>query len=91
MKITHEYFLNEYHKFREIMCSTKYTPKQKQDAYGGLLQVYMACEDKDPENEELRKMAIEMLQMEFPLRMGLELTMQFEKLFAEIVGDTDED
>lgn len=82
MEVTHDYFLDEYHKFREIMCSTKYTPDQKFDAYGGLLRVYFLC--VDDENSGLRETVIEMLQVEFPMRMGLEATMKLEALFEEM-------
>jgi len=82
MKITHDYFLEEYHRFREIMCSTAYTPDQKHDAYGGLLAVYICCDDGTDEDRELRESAIEVLQLEFPMRMGLELSGSLEKSWS---------
>ncbi len=83
MKITHDYFLTEWHKFREIMCSTAYGPEQKFDAWGGLLQVYFLCEDRDKKQEELRKSAIRVLMVEFPMRMGMEQAIKLEALFYD--------
>ena len=92
MKITHDYFLAEWHGFREIMCSTAYTPEQKFDAWGGLLSVFFACPFDDKENEESRRMCMKMLVVEFPMRMSLEASMELEKVFkagliAAALGD----
>lgn len=83
MKITHDYFLTEWHRFREIMCSSKYEPQQKFDAYCGLLQVYFLCETQGEPETETREAAMGMLQAEFPIRMGLDMATRFEKLFLE--------
>jgi hypothetical protein len=64
MEINHEYFLDEFNKFREIMCSTEYSINQKQAAHHGLLRVYMNVKRDNPENEKLRQQAMEMLQAE---------------------------
>lgn len=79
--IDHDYFLNEWHGFREIMCSTEYTPDNKFDAWTGLLRVYFLCPFDNAENEEQRKTCMDILNAEFPLRMGLELAIKCEELF----------
>lgn len=84
MKITHDYFLTEWHRFREIMCSTAFEPQSKFDAYEGLLRVYFCCTDEDKENIKTRQTAMRMLQVEFPMRMGLEEVMRLETLFLEM-------
>lgn len=94
MKITHDYFLTEWHRFREIMCSTDYTPEQKLDAWGGLLYVYFMCESSPDEETKTRESAMRMLIVEFPMRMGLEAALELELLFrtgliAEAFGDTE--
>lgn len=80
--LTHDYFMTEFHRFRAIMCSPDHSPDQKFDAYSGLLAVYLLCDD---EEQELRESAIEILQIEFPMRMGLELTARLEDLFNELM------
>jgi len=94
VKITHDYFLTEWHGFRKIMCSTEYTPDQKFDAWAGLLRVYFLCPFDNDENEEARQMCIGMLTAEFPMRMGLEMSLRLEQLFdtgqiAKAFGDTE--
>ncbi len=86
--LTHDYFVAEWHRFREIMCSTEYDPDQKHDAYGGLLRVYFLCDDGSKEDWEQRESMIALLQMEFPKRMGLELTIRLETLFNEQLEET---
>ena len=69
-KYTQEYLLKEYHAFRDIMCSTKYSIEQKQDAYQGLLFVYvnanLICEDRT-----IRMM--DALDIEFARRISYEI------------------
>lgn len=81
MQITHDYFLTEWHGFREIMCSAKHTCQQKFDAYEGLLRAYFSCKD---ENAKDRETAMRMLQVEFPMRLGLEEVMKLERLFLQM-------
>ena len=81
MKLDHEYFMKEWHSFREVMCSTDYSPEQKQDAWAGLLTAYIHC--KDEADRDIRQTAMEMLVVEFPLRLGLELTAKLRDLFGE--------
>jgi len=38
-----EMFLTSLHHFRQIMCSTKYTLEQKDEAFGALCQDYIRC------------------------------------------------
>ena len=81
MKLDHDYFMKEFHGFREIMCSTAHTPEQKQDAWAGLLTAYIHCEDEV--DRDIRRTAMEMLVVEFPLRLGLEMTAKLRDLFGE--------
>jgi len=39
-----EMFVLSYHHFRRIMCSTKYTLEQKDEAWGSLCTDYFRCE-----------------------------------------------
>lgn len=81
MEITHEYFMKEWHSFREIMGSTKYTMEQKQDAWTGLLCVSLRCTGT-PEEEENQKTAMAILSAEVPVRLGFELTSELRKLIG---------
>ena len=41
MKIDYAYLIKELMQFRGIMCSTKFTLEQKDDAYNGLIYAYL--------------------------------------------------
>lgn len=84
MKITHEYFLDEWHKFREIMLSTKYTLEQKQDAFAGLMRVDILCTEGTEEEVETRKTAMGILHVEVPMRLGLEAVSELEHLMKDL-------
>jgi len=43
MEITENYLKDEIISFREIMCSTKYTIEQKDNAFKGLFWVWLRC------------------------------------------------
>lgn len=72
MKITGDYFLKEYHTFREIMCSLKYTIEDKDEAFKGLTFVYFNIESDDPKLE-LCESAYAALTYEFPMRQACQL------------------
>lgn len=83
MRIDHDKFMQEYHGFREIMWSPEYTPEQKIRAWSKLVEIYFTVEDCGKENQELRQSAMEILVVEFPLRMGLELSAKLEALYGK--------
>ena len=94
----HEEFLTAWHEFREIMCSADKTPDEKFDAWGDLLYVYFVCESEviavPDEEAETRKHCIEMLMVEFPMRLGLEVATKLGHVFrtgaiAGALGDTE--
>ena len=72
MLITGDYFLSEYHAFRKIMCSRKYTIKQKDDAFAGLTCVYLNVPADDPKIKTC-KAAYEALFEEYPKRIVYEV------------------
>ena len=97
MKFTHDDFLNEFHLFRQFMCS-KRSVDQKFDAWSKLLNVYFRCESTHvavPDGEEAtRQAAMEMLIVEFPLRLGFEEALKLQHHYnageiAAALGDTE--
>ena len=79
MKISTVYMLDEYHKFRGIMCSTAYDREQKLKAWEGLLYVYVQMKveetEADQERAEMIATAMHSLVMELSMRLGLEMTL----------------
>jgi hypothetical protein len=73
--------------FREIMCSVDNTPDEKFEAWGALLRIYFCCDSTvkavPDEESNCRDTAMSMLSAEFPLRMGLELSLRMESLFID--------
>lgn len=76
--LTPEYFLKEIHGFRKIMCSREYTFEQKDNAFKGLLYVYICTENLDIDGSIVFffKMTVE----EWEKRSVLELFSPFRKL-----------
>ena len=74
---TQEYLLEEYHAFRKIMCSTEYTIEQKQNAYYGLMWVYLhaslIC-------DESTMIMMDTLEIEFSRRIAYEIVQPLRKL-----------
>ena len=73
MEITMDYFSSEYMKFRDIMCSKKYTPEQKLDAWGGLLTVYVNVKTDNKEDKDTLLVRMQALKREFDMRLEYEL------------------
>ena len=48
MEIPCDYFLEEYHRFREIMGCKKHTIEEIDEYFGGLTYVYMNMKEGDP-------------------------------------------
>ncbi len=48
MEIPADYFIDEYHRFREIMGLKKYTTEEKDDYFKGLTYVYLNIKQDDP-------------------------------------------
>ncbi len=84
MEITHDYFLEECHKFRAIMCSPTYTPKQKFDAFGGLIQAHLQGNDNDVDNAEIRKIAWGMVLVCSKSWMDTEAEDKLDQLIGEL-------
>ena len=84
-KITTKYFLEEYSRFRGIMCSTEYDMEQKLEAYKGLFFVYVNI---DPDvDSELCKGAMEALDLELNMRLGYEAMLQIANIVEECQGE----
>lgn len=47
-----DYFRQEYGRFRDAMCSTRYTPDQKEKMYGTLFMLYLNLDDVDAKKME---------------------------------------
>jgi hypothetical protein len=98
MRPNHEEFLAAWHVFRDIMCQADKTPDEKFDAWGDLLHIYFTCESEivavPDEEAKTRDTAMDMLMVEFPMRMGLEAAIKWQLAFdtgciADAVGDTE--
>jgi hypothetical protein len=46
-----DYFRSEYTAFRNIMCSTEYSPEEVEDAYRGLFLVYLNLKVDDKQEK----------------------------------------
>ena len=79
--ITKDYFLEEYNKFRAIMCSKAYDLGQKLDAYRGLWFVYLNLKVDLPEKEvDLCRGAMGALDLELNMRIGYQMRADIEAL-----------
>ncbi|KKN69804.1 hypothetical protein LCGC14_0437500 [marine sediment metagenome] len=74
-----EYYRSEYVKFREIMCSKKYTPQQKIGAFGGLVMVYTHVKTTNKKDQESIIISMQALKIEFDMRLKYELFEKFQK------------
>ena len=52
MKIPADYFIEEYHRFREIMGLRKYTTEEKDEYFKGLTYVYLNI---NPDDHKLQR------------------------------------
>ena len=78
-EITKEYFLQEYNDFRQIMCSGSITQENKLEAYKGLWFVYLNLKLDLPDTDtKLCQGAMEALDVEFNMRIGLQFQMDVE-------------
>jgi hypothetical protein len=85
-EITTKYFLKEYHLFRAIMCDGDTDIEDKLEAYKGLWFVYVNLKLDQPQDErELCMSAMEALDTEFNMRIGLQA---FTKIKALIMLET---
>lgn len=53
-----DYFIEEFHRFRKIMCSTEYTQEYKDDAFSALTYVYFNVSQDDPKIEHAEELFI---------------------------------
>ena len=85
-QITKEYFLEEYHRFRAVMCRSDITTEDKLEAYKGLWFVYLNLKIDIPEKDkELCEMAMGALDIELNMRIGFHIKMEIEALInAEV-------
>lgn len=74
MQVTMDYYRDEYNKFREIMCSTKYTIKQKEDAFQGMAYVYLNTKTDNNEDKNALITSFRALTIEYEMRMLYEIT-----------------
>jgi len=66
------YLQDEFHRFRKILCSTKFKRDQKELAFKGLSTVYFSIQ---PKNDQENNQAINLYNLavrEFQLRMAHE-------------------
>ena len=56
MKFDLKYIMNELMQFREIMCSTKFTLEQKDNAFNGLVYAYL--HHNIPEGKDKEQMVV---------------------------------
>jgi hypothetical protein len=84
--IEKDYFLEEYHRFRKIMCAADISTEDKLEAYKGLWFVYLNLKIDMPEDDkETCKFAMDALDMELNMRIGIQVRMEIEALVrAEI-------
>lgn len=79
-KHSKEMFVTSLHYFRSVMCSTKYTLRQKDGTFASLCQDYLRCEL--PQN---LKTAFVAVMEEWSRRRGYED--QYEYSFEEVMED----
>ena len=92
MKINYDYFLKEYHGFRAILGSRKYTRDQKLKAWEGLLLVYVNLGGLVKDEAAVCESAmLSMSQYELPMRLALEATGDLDRLIREARVKLDEE
>jgi hypothetical protein len=69
MEITMDYYRSEYMKFRGVMCSPKYTIKQKEDAFKGVAWVYLNTKTDSEEDKDALVTSFQALTLEYEMRM----------------------
>jgi len=69
MEVTMDYYRDEYNKFREIMCSTKYTTEQKEDAFQGMAYVYLNTKTDNDKDKDALITSFQALTIEYEMRM----------------------
>ena len=74
MTITCEKFLEEYHTFYEMLCSTKYTVDEKREAYTNIMMLSTRVKTETPEEEEQVQMVLNLMAIEVPMRLFYEET-----------------
>lgn len=79
MTFTGEYFLAEYHRFRNVMCSRKYDSNQKLLGFKGLFGVFLHV-PKEDELFDICKAAFDALFEELPRRLAYETIEPLTKL-----------
>lgn len=67
MIIDLDYFRSEIVKFRDIMCSRKFTTEQKDDAFYGLAYAYINCKATGDDNKQVITM-FDMTRLEWERR-----------------------
>lgn len=85
MTETVEYFFKEYHNFREILCSIKYSIEQKLDAFRGLFTVYVNVKTENKEEEKKIQIAMMDLKTETDMRLGYQAMADIEAIFEAIL------
>jgi len=79
MKYTGEYFLAEYHKFRNVMCSRRYDSNQKLLGFKGLWAVFLRI-SKDDEQYDVCAGVFDALFVELPRRLSYEAVQPLTEL-----------
>jgi hypothetical protein len=72
MRVDMDYYRSEYMKFRGVMCSTKYTVKQKRDAFQGMAWIYLNAKTESEEDKDFLVISFQALFAEFERRMMYE-------------------
>jgi len=81
-KITYKYFLSEYHKFREIMCSRDISIEDKLEAFKGLVYEYVNLDPETSEDDKgVCETAMSALSYELNMRIGYQFESQLDALF----------
>ena len=85
-EITTKYFLKEYHLFRALMCRSDVEVEDKLEGYKALWFVYVNLKLDQPKDErETCMSAMEALDIEFNMRIGLQA---FTKIKVLIMLET---
>lgn len=80
--LTMKYFFEEYHRFRQEMCSRKPTIDQKLNMFMGLVYVYLNVRTQNQEEEERLQTSMTALKEEFDMRLGYQASMEIESMMS---------
>ena len=89
-KITYnkEYVFSEYHAYRAILCSNKYTVENKLDALYGFMVCYIYFKPENDNEQRQVNNLFDAIISETSMRLGCEMASEVVKMLSKIKSKT---